>query len=250
VTRTKTIIPVAVLVIAAVAYWFLVLAPKREEAAALATQVSAAEVQLQQAETTAAQYAASRKSYRANYTRMASLGKALPADDDVRSLLVQLDTTAEAADVEFETIDAGEQSGAAAPIVAGAAPTEPLPPGAVAFGSAGMSAMPFAFTLSGNFLDLSSLLGDLERFVTVRDGRIVVNGRLMRIESVSLRPSAPGSTKLTAQINATTYLMPATADIEAAAPVGAATPTTPADSASPVVPPTPAAVTAPTGIAR
>lgn len=248
-TRTKTLIPVAVLVIAAVAYWFLVLAPKRDEAAALATQVSAAEVQLQQAEATAAQYASSRKSYRANYTRMASLGKALPADDDVRSLLVQLDTTAEDADVEFETIDAGQQSGASA-AASGATPTGPITPGAVAFGSAGMSAMPFAFTLSGSFLDLSSLLGDLEHFVTVRDGRIDVNGRLMRIESLSLEPSEAGSTTLRAQINATTYLMPATADIEAAAPVGEATPTTPADSASPVVPQTPAAVTAPTGIAR
>jgi Tfp pilus assembly protein PilO len=253
VTRAKAVIPVAVLVIAAIAYWFLVLAPKREDAAALATQISAAEAQLQQAEATASGYEAARASYRANYTRMASLGKAVPADDDVRSLLLQLDTTAAESDVDFQIIDSGDQSGAAAtPDPSGATSTTPLPPGAVAFGSAGMAAMPFSFQLNGKFLDLTSLLGKLEQFVRAKGNKIEVNGRLMRIESVSLDPDAPGSAQIRAQINATTYLMPAAAEVEAAPTADAGTATTPAGTAPADTSSTPAAaaVTAPTGMAR
>jgi Tfp pilus assembly protein PilO len=235
-----------VLLAAAAAYWFLLLAPKREEAANLATQITEAETQFQAAEATAASYEAARVSYKENYTRVARLGKAVPADDDVRSLLVQLDTTSTKSKVEFQTLDAGGQAAAGDEPASGeAAP----PPGAVPFGSAGMSAMPFSFTLNGSYANLSKLFSDVEKFVTVRNQKIDVRGRLMRIESVSLAPGAAGFPHLRAQVNATTYLMPATGVEGAAAPStsAAGAPVAPSGDATT---PQAAIVTAPTGAAR
>ena len=56
-TRRNSILLVAVAAVAAVgAYWMLVLAPKREEAAALDTQIAAKQAALAQAEAEVADY--------------------------------------------------------------------------------------------------------------------------------------------------------------------------------------------------
>jgi hypothetical protein len=119
----------------------------------------------------------------------------------------------------------------------------------VPFGSAGMAAMPFSFTLNGKFATLSTLLGDLEKFVTVRDEKIDVRGRLVRIESVSLEPGEDGFPALRAQVNASTYLMPSASEAVAAAPDASTAAAGGAPSADPSTPQA-AIVTAPTGAAR
>ena len=96
-TRRNTMLLVAVAAVAAVgAYWMLVLTPKREEAAALDKQIAAKQAALAQAEAEVATYEQARGAYKANYSMVARLGKAVPADDDVRSLLVQLNSAADA----------------------------------------------------------------------------------------------------------------------------------------------------------
>jgi Tfp pilus assembly protein PilO len=243
----KKALPVVALLAAAAAFWFLLLAPKREEAAELGTQIAEAEAQVQAVEATAASYEAARRSYKTNYSRLTSLGKAVPADDDTRSLLVQLDTTAAKSDVEFQTLDAGNQSGTTSSADTAGATSAVTPPGTVPFGSAGMAALPLSFTLTGKFEDLSSLLGRLERFVSVRGQKIDVRGRLLRIEGLSLAPGSDGFPSLRAQVSATAYLMPAAKDASDSAgdPAAAPTPSTEDPSAAPA-----AAITAPTGAAR
>ena len=247
-TRSKALIPVLVLLAAAAAYWFLLLAPKREEAAELSTQIEQAQTQLQAAEATAATYETARRGYKANYTRVAGLGKAVPADDDVRSLLVQINTTAIDHKVDFKTLEAGGQAGAASDSSA-ATPATPLPPGAVPFGTAGMAAMPFSFILTGRYSHLSTLMTDVERYVSMRNDKLKVSGRLMRIESVSLRQSSLQWPNLRAEIKASTYIMPATSAIEGAAETStSADGTTPAPADPTAVPQ--AATITPTGAAR
>ncbi len=127
-TRRNTMLLVAVAAIAAVgAYWMLVLSPKREEAVALDTQISTKQAALAQAEAEVASYEQARGSYKANYSLVARLGKAVPADDDMRSLMVQLNAVADKTKVDFRTINISAQGAPAAG--PGAVPaTGPAPP--------------------------------------------------------------------------------------------------------------------------
>jgi hypothetical protein len=214
-TRTNKILAAVVAVGLAVgAFYFLALAPKREEIAKLDTDVAAKEAELVQAEQTLAGYEQARKTYRSNYTTLARLGKAVPADDDVRSLMIQLESAAERSGVDFEKIELG--TGLAGSTGATPAPTdEPSTggelasaPGAVPVAGGAMSAMPFSFTFNGGFFDLSSFLSRLEHFVTVNNDRVNVTGRLLRLESVSIAPAQTGFPNMQAQIGAATYIVP------------------------------------------
>ena len=214
-TRTNKILAAVVAVGLVVgAFYFLALAPKREEIAKLDTDVAAKEAELAQAEQKLAGYEQARKTYKSNYTTLARLGKAVPADDDVRSLMVQLESTAERSGVDFEKIELG--TGLAAADGSTPAPTEEgstggelaSAPGAVPVAGGAMSAMPFSFTFNGSFFDLSSFMSRLERYVTVNNERVNVNGRLLRLESVSIVPSQAGFPQMQAQIGAATYIVP------------------------------------------
>ena len=246
----------AVAVVAAVAaYWMLALTPKREEAAKLSTQIAAKNGEVKSAEAELATNEKAKATYKANYTMVARLGKAVPADDDVRSLLVQLNAVADRSKVDFRTIQIGGSS-AAAPAPAGdekgtgAAGAATPPPGATPVGSAGFSAMPFTFTFRGSFFNLGDFLRRVDRFVAVRQRQLDVTGRLMVVNSISLVPDATGFPKLRAQISATTYLLPATQGLTAgASPQGPGTAgsTTPGSTAPATTPPT---TTAAIGVTR
>ena len=106
VTRSaKTLIPAILGVVAIAAFYFLVLSPKRDEVAKLETQIATEETAAQQAELLAKQYEAAKDNYKANYAEVARLGKAVPADDDVRSLLVQIDAAAHDSKVDFRSLN-------------------------------------------------------------------------------------------------------------------------------------------------
>ena len=233
-SRAKVLIPAVVSVAAIAAFYFLVLAPKREEITRLDTEISAAESTAQQAETQAASYEKAKGSYKANYTTIARLGKAVPADDDVRSLLVQLDSAASRSKVSFQSMSlspGGEaQSAPAAATPNGLAPA----PGAVPVGSAGFSAMPFTFSFDGSFFRLSDFFRRLEHFVTVKNDGVDVTGRLMLVGSISVQPdgSTTGLRSLKAQIGAATYLVPPAQGL-----TGGATPQAPAGATPAATPP-------------
>jgi type II secretory pathway pseudopilin PulG len=242
----KLLIAVVAVLAALAAYWMLLLSPQREKAAKLQTDIEAAQVQLQQAEATLTTYRAARKTYRTNYSTLVRLGKAVPANDDVRSLMVQLDSAAGSSGVDFRTIQVGGGSGGAAATTSsseGAAP----PPGAVSIGTAGFSAMPFTLTFRGSFFNMSSFFTRLERFVRLRNEQLEVTGRLMRVESFTLAPDEQGFPNIKAEIGASSYLVPATEGVTGGAtPAGpAATTTTGVKPAgTPATPPTTATANA------
>ena len=221
---------------AALAFWFLVLSPKRAEVAKLDTDIAAKTAEIEQARVTLAGYEQAKRSYKRNYTTLARLGKAVPADDDVRSLLVQLEATAGRSGVDFEKIELGTGLGADA---GAAAQTETetkadgelaAAPGSVPVAGGVLSAMPFSFTFAGSYFDLSTFLARLEHFVTVQNDRLEATGRLLRLESVSLQPGNGGFPSMTAEINAATYLVPPVEAVPGAAapatpPAGGAAPT-------------------------
>jgi Tfp pilus assembly protein PilO len=206
VSRTYRILLAAVVALGAVGgYWKLVLSPKRERIAQLDEQIASGEAQLAQTQGLIATYAGARDAYKANYDTVVRLGKAVPNDDDTRSLVVQLDAAAKRAGVEFDTVTINAAGGSG-----DAATDTPLAPGAISAGA--FSAMPFSLTFTGQFSTLGDFLSRLERFVTVRGDQVSVNGRLLRVESIQLQPGDKGWPGLSAQIGASSYIVPETAD--------------------------------------
>jgi Tfp pilus assembly protein PilO len=247
-TRTNQIlIAVAALVAASCAFYFLALAPKREVIVRLDADIAAKQVEVEAAKQMLVSYEAARAGYKANYAMLARLGKAVPADDDVRSLLVQLESAADRTGVDFQKIElGGGLGGAAAPADAEPAPGElAAAPGSVPVAGGALSAMPFSFGFNGEFFDLASFLAHVERFVTVSNDRIDVTGRLLRLESIQLQPSPSGFPSMQAQIGAATYIVPPAEPVPAAA-AGAAPPagTQAATPAGGTTPPTTTTATA------
>jgi hypothetical protein len=249
VSRRNSMLLAAVAVVAALAaYWMLVLTPQREEATKLSSAIEAKQTDAKAAEAELATNEKAKAGFKANYALVARLGKAVPPDDDVRSLLVQLNAAADKSKIDFRMIQLGA---AAAPAdtagsgdkkgTTGTAGTTAPPPGAAPVGSAGFSAMPFTFSFRGNFFNLGDFLRRVDKFVSVRRQSLDVTGRLMVLNSISLMPdAAEGFPKIRAQITATTYVLPAaqglTAGANPQAPAGAATTpgaTTPAPTTNP-----------------
>jgi hypothetical protein len=235
VTRTnKILLTVAAFGLAAAAFWFLVLSPKREEITTLDANIATKQAEVAQSQQMLATYETARGSYKKNYATLARLGKAVPADDDVRSLLVQIESTADGTGVDFEQIElgsglAGADSSTAAPDTAAPTEGELAPaPGTVPVAGGALSAMPFNFQFSGGFYDLSTFFARLEHFVSAKNKRLDATGRLLRIEKVSITPSAVGFPNMRATVGAATYVVPPVEPVKpgAAAPNSAQNATT------------------------
>jgi hypothetical protein len=211
----KILIPVVAALAATAAFFFLVLSPKRDEATRLDGEIAAKQSQLDQSLAQAASYEKAKTNYRKNYTTLTRLGKAVPADDDVRSLLVQINDAADRAKVNFKAINVG--GGSSQPSASAGSSELAPPPGTVPVGSAGFSAMPFTFGFEGSFFRLSNFFNRLEDFVTVTNKDVDVTGRLLLLGSISITPQ--GDLKhLTAQVGAASYLVPVAQGLEGATP--------------------------------
>lgn len=218
--RDRTLIAVIVAAVLVAAAWFLLLAPQRKEATRLSDDVAVARQTLAQAQADAAAGLAAKRGYDRAYTTVARLGAAVPEDDNVPSLLLQVERAADATDIDFRVLRVGEGSGAAAPAppapttttTTGAAATQvttaTLPPGA-AVGSAGFPTMPFSFAFEGDFFRMSEFVGRLERFLVVRNKRMLVSGRFMTLDGIALSAAPQGFPRIKADVAATTYLLPA-----------------------------------------
>jgi hypothetical protein len=228
VSRRNSMLIAVVAVVAVIgAYWMLILSPKREEAVKLDGKITKQQSALATAEADVATYEAAQKHYKANYSMVARLGKAVPADDDVRSLLVQVNAAARRAGVDFRTINISAQGApSAGPQAAPTTDTAP-PPGASTVGTAGFSTMPFSFNFKGSFFQLGKFFNKIDKFVAVRNGGLDVTGRLLLLNSITITPDAErGFPQLTADVTANSYLLPPTEGLTggatAAGPTGAA----------------------------
>jgi hypothetical protein len=219
VSRFTRMLIVAVAALGAVfGYYKFELAPKRAEAAKLDQEVATQEAQLAQTQSLIATYQGARDDYKDNYAKVVRLGKAVPSDDDTRSLVVQLDAAAKRSGVDFDTlnINGGASTGGTA------ASSAKVIPGAINAGA--FSAMPFALSFSGDFSTLGNFLSRLERFVSLQGDEIAVSGRLMRVERIALTPASTGWPGLSAQVGASTYIVDQAQPVSTAA--GGSTATT------------------------
>jgi len=219
----------ALAVLAAV--WLLLVSPERKEAAKLQAQVSAASAQLAAAEGQATSARQAQSRYAAAYASIVSLGKAVPASEEVPSLIYQLAQASNEKKVDFSSIvsgsGSGSTSGSSASTSASATPVA---------AAAGFTQMPFTFVFNGSFLDLYHLFQQLNRFtVRTSSGGLRVSGRLLTIQGAKLSPatsgaqgSGKGAEQLSGTITATAYVLPAaqglTGGATATSPAGATTP--------------------------
>jgi Tfp pilus assembly protein PilO len=226
VTRTnKILLAVAAFGLAAAAFWFLILSPKREEITTLDANIATKQAEVAQSQQMLATYETARTSYKKNYATLARLGKAVPADDDVRSLLVQIESTADGTGVDFEQIELGSGLAGAESTTdtttdadAGAADGElAAAPGTIPVAGGALSAMPFNFQFTGGFFDLSTFFARLEHFVSAKNKRLDATGRLLRIEKVSIAPSSAGYPDMRATVGAATYVVPPVEPVKAGA---------------------------------
>ncbi|MEA2313082.1 MAG: hypothetical protein QOE28_3050 [Solirubrobacteraceae bacterium] len=235
--RNKLIIAIVAPVVLLAAFWMLVLSPKRQEVTKLDANIAAKQGELTTAQSTLSGYRKARDGYAGDYATVVRLGKAVPQDDDTRSLLVQLDDAARHSGVDFRTMAVGGGSSTPAATTTGAASAaSSVPPGAVV-GTAGFNVMPLTFSFRGNFFNMSQFFSRLEKFVKVSNQQIDVTGRLLRVESIALKPDALGFPSLRADITASAYLIPAdqglTAGATAAGPATTPASTKPGGTATP-----------------
>lgn len=211
----------AMLVVAAlgVAFWMMLLSPKRDEARELGVQVEDLRAFLTQHEAEVAEGEAARGEFPTDYQRLVVLGKAVPGDDDVASLLVQLNRISDGADGTFRDIQLAPASGSE-PAVAPSSASEGAPASATevaasllplgaAVGPAGLAVMPYDVTFEGNFFEIADFIRGLDSLVKTNEQEVEVDGRLLTIDAFSLEADPKvGFPALQASFALTSYLTP------------------------------------------
>jgi hypothetical protein len=271
--RDRKILLFLVPVVLVAAYWFLLLSPKRDEASKLGDELAQAETERDDAVAKAASVSDAKGGFAADFAEVLRIGKAIPSTVDMPSLLVQLDRASAKTSIGFDSIKAGQRTtaqppppttGTAPPVAAGGEEAASAPGGAaeqaneaaetsdqanaaagadpatgapVTGGTApGLDSVPLDFTFTGDFFELADFLHRLKRFVHVNDERIVVDGRLMLVESFTL--TMKEFPTLEATMTANVYLSPRSEGVTGGAtPAGPAT--APASGVQPAPAPTP-----------
>ena len=215
---SMTIVAMLVVAALAIAFWALLLSPKREEAAKLGTQIEQVESSLAQHEAEVASAEEARKQFPVDYQKLVVLGKAVPAGDETASLLVQVSGIAKRSHVQFKDISLsaeGASSEAPATTAAtGASPTEAaaslLPLGATV-GPAGLAVMPYTLNFEGSFFQIARFIKGLDSLVKTQNEQVAVKGRLITVDSFTLgsgEGEVGSASALSASFNVTTYVTP------------------------------------------
>ncbi len=214
------ILTIAVLAVL-VGGWMLVVAPERSKVSQQETQVASARSQLQSAQAQIASARTAEARYEGAYASVVSLGKAVPPQQEVPSLVYELDQVAHRRDVNFNSIASGSSSSSSS------SGSGPLSASASA-APAAFTQMPFTFVFKGSFFGLAHLLGQIDGFAqnagaseraTVADtGGVRVSGRLLTVQGVNITVENSGASstvgthsegELTATITASAYVLPA-----------------------------------------
>ncbi len=215
----RMLLGIVVTVGLAVGAWMGVVAPKREQAARLGSEVAQAEQRRDDASARAALAEQARTTYARDYATVARLGKAVPVTADVPSLVFQLESAARRAKVDFRAVNVLDAAQEAPPAPDAGATSAP---------GGGIQPTPFSFKFEGDFFGLQKLLAQVDRFSRVKGTQVSVNGRLLTIDGLSVSPSSRGLPRVQGVVTARAYV----ADLPDALPSVTPT-TTPASQVTP-----------------
>jgi Tfp pilus assembly protein PilO len=201
----RMIIAGVAIVALAVGFYLLVLAPKRNEAADLKDQINQLHGSITAAEQQATYGEQARKDFPEYYGRMVVLGKAVPAESDTASLLVQLNSLSDQSNMDFRSIalsnGGGEGGSGTTTPSASSSPTSPTgateaastastansatPTSTTAtatpapateataaalpigstVGPAGLPTFPYTLAMRGGFFDIANFIGKIDGLV-------------------------------------------------------------------------------------
>ena len=255
--NSRVIIALVVVVVASVAFWKMAVSPKREEAGKLDQKVAKLEASVAEQRQAAALAAEAKKTFPEDYHQLILLGKAVPADDDTASLLVELTRIAKSSKVDFRDLELDASALTSAPPPVAAAPTSGQPsvsdvpseapaatvipateaaasvlPLGASVGSAGLGVMPYKLSFAGSFFNVADFISGVDKLVKTETGRVGVNGRLMTIDGFALTPDGrTGYPNLEMSLTVTTYLVPPSQGVTAGA-----SPTAPAPAGATATP--------------
>jgi Tfp pilus assembly protein PilO len=255
----RTILLVIPVVAALVAFWFLLISPKKDEVKKLDTQISTLQASVDQQKTAAQQGLEARKHFPRDYQRLVVMGKAVPVDDETASLLVQIQRISDRSGVDFRSINLSEGSASTPAATAAPAPTTPststvgattpapateaaaslLPIGATV-GSANLPVLPYELLFKGTYFEVADFMAGIDKLVETGKGKIAADGRLVTIDDFNYTAdeTAPYPV-LKASLNVTTYVTPRDQGVTAGAtPTGPSTaaPITPASATTATTP--------------
>lgn len=202
----------------ALVFWFVLVSPKRAEAAALKDEVAALQVTVASARL-AATPRNNEDTRPIEVADIFRLAKAMPSGPDMPGILLELSRIAEETGVEFQSV---------------------TPLASAVLGD--FQTVPITLAFDGNFYELSDFLFRLRTLVAVRAGELRAAGRLFAVESISFAESAKGFPELGATLSVVAYVYGT--DVPASGALPEAT-TPPADPNAATPAPAPAA--APTG---
>jgi len=240
-SSNRVIVTMLAVVVLAVAFWMLLLSPKKDEVSKLDKQVVKQEESLALHRSEVDRGLAAQEAFPAAYQELVVLGKAAPADDDTASLLVQLNRIADRSRVRFETfvLAAGGGEGETPEQVPAPEPGSPqaypsptevaastMPLGAT-IGPAGLAVMPYTLTFTGSFFHVADFIHGLDSLVETKNEEVEVTGRLITINDFGLaEDGGKGFPYLEASFTVTTFLVPPEQGVTAGASPTSPEPTT------------------------
>ena len=163
-TRALIAIALGAVLLYTLVLWFLLVAPKRSEAATLSEDVVAAELRLADAQL---QQRRPHATGGPRVTDVLRLAKAMPSSSDQPGLVLELDRLARASGVTLGSIT----------------PSEPV------VGAGGATTIPVVVTTEGSYRQITRFLQRTRGLVRVRGGEVRATGRLFTVQAVELAES-------------------------------------------------------------
>lgn len=178
------VVALAVLIVAVAGYMSLI-RPKQSETQKLDEQIAALETEVQlerQRQVQLAEEIGASDEVTVRVADLVRLAKAMPENQDVAGILVELDAIALGAGVEFLSISPQE-----------------------ALDSGGFVRQPIQLTFSGSFFDLNELLYQLRNLVRVREGNLHATGRLFTLDQFDIHEAEDGFPAIEALVTVSAY---------------------------------------------
>ena len=198
--RDRSLLGIVVLVLIAVVGYYALIAPKRSQASSLQAQIASQESALTSAQSQLSDAVRARTRYTAVVRSMhQAVQTAVPNDPQVPELINELQAAATRAHVTFKTIAGASGSSSASGTQATTSSTT------AATAATGFPSSSLSLEFDGMFANVASVLGDIQGFVRVDNGRFGATGRLIAITSVTLSPQGKS---VTATVTATDYQVP------------------------------------------
>jgi Tfp pilus assembly protein PilO len=204
------IVVVSLLVVTAAGY-FLLISPQRSKASELAVEAESIEAQIQALRIANAQV---RNVEPIRVADLFRVSKAMPSNDDMPGVLLELNRIARETGIRFESIT----------------PQDPADAG-------GYLRRPIDLVFDGNYYELSDFLYRLRSLVRVRGGQLEATGRLFTVNSLNFTESERKFPRIKATLSIAAYVYgTGTGTTPAAQPPSPP----PAQPAAPAQPPAPA----------